>query len=76
MKKSILILFFIISLQSLIAQTLEPKLYANIPIGLNFLLLGVGHSEGAIPENSSLGLEDPNLTSTVLFSFMEEHLMF
>ncbi len=49
------------------AQTLEPKLYANIPIGLNFLLIGYGHSEGAIPENSSLGLEDPNLNINSTF---------
>ena len=28
------------------AQTLEPKLYSNIPIGLNVLLLGYGHSSG------------------------------
>jgi hypothetical protein len=58
MKITVFILYFIISFQSLNAQTLEPKLYANIPTGLNILLLGYGHSEGAIPENSSLGLED------------------
>jgi len=53
--------------QSLHAQTLEPKLYANIPIALNFLLIGYGHSEGAIPENTSLGLEDPNLNINSTF---------
>ena len=50
------------------AQTLEPKLYANLPIGLNVLLVGYGHSEGAIPGNQTLGLENPNLNinSTIL----------
>ena len=63
MKKSISFLLIFLSLQSLNAQVLEPKLYANIPIGLNFLLVGIGHSEGAIPENAFLGLENPNLNT-------------
>lgn len=57
-------------MQALNAQTLEPKLYANIPIGLNFLLIGYGYSTGAIPENLSLGLEDPNLNiNSTLFVY-------
>ena len=67
MKRSIFGVLLLLCMQSLNAQTLEPKLYANIPIGLNFLLLGVGHTEGAIPENSSLGLEDPNLNINSTF---------
>ncbi len=67
MKKIILVLFIFIHGQCTFAQTLEPKLYANIPIDYNFLLLGYGHSEGAIPENSSLGLEDPNLNINSTF---------
>jgi len=61
MKKSIVTVLILLWVQSLNAQVLEPKLYANIPIGLNVLLVGVGHSEGAIPENAFLGLENPNL---------------
>ncbi len=54
--------FVLLFLTALInAQTLEPKLYANIPIDLNFLLVGYGHSQGAIPDNLSLGLDNPNL---------------
>ena len=67
MKKSISFLLIFLSLQSLNAQVLEPKLYANIPIGLNFLLVGIGHSEGAIPENAFL---------TVAYWPMEKLLMF
>lgn len=68
MKKSILILLVYVWMQSLSAQTLEPKLYANTPIGLNALLVGYGYSEGAMPDNLSLGLDNPNLNinSTVL----------
>jgi len=61
MKYSINILLLFIAVQTLSAQTLEPKLYANTPVGVNVLFTGVGHTQGAIPENQSLGLEDPNL---------------
>ena len=61
MKKSISIFLFLISLQPLTAQTLEPKLYANVPVGVNILFMAYGHTQGAIPENQSLGLENPNL---------------
>ena len=55
------LVFLFISLQSLLAQTLVPKLYANAPIGLNVLFLGYGHSEGAIPEVHYLGVTNPDL---------------
>ncbi len=61
MKKFTIILLVFIWIQSLSAQTLEPKLYANLPIGFNVVIFGYGHTQGAIPENHSLGLEDPNL---------------
>ena len=67
MKKILLALWIFIPGQFTFAQTLEPKLYANLPIGLNVLLVGYGHSEGAIPENSSLGLEEPNLNINSAF---------
>lgn len=61
MKKATFILLLLFTVRSLNAQVLEPKLYANLPIGLNVLLVGVGHSEGAIPESAFLGLENPDL---------------
>lgn len=61
MTKKISITLLLLSVQPLTAQTLEPKLYANTPVGVNVLFTGVGYSEGAIPENQSLGLENPNL---------------
>ena len=65
MNRFIPVILFFISTQSLTAQTLEPKLYANVPIGVNILFLGFGHTQGAIPENQSLGLENPNLKRSI-----------
>jgi len=42
------------------AQSLEPRLYNNIPTGLNFLLVGYGYSQGAVLVDPSLPLEDLN----------------
>jgi len=67
MKKSVKFLLLFLWVQSLHAQTLEPKLYDNIPVDLNFILLGYGHSSGAIPENVSLGLTEPNLNINSAF---------
>ena len=68
MKSIIYFLWILISFQSLTAQTLVPKLYANAPIGLNVLFVGYGHTQGAIPENYYTGVTDPNLNinSTIL----------
>jgi len=61
MKKSLSCILIFFSTQFISAQTLEPKLYANTPIGVNALLVGYGRTQGAIPENTALELEDPNL---------------
>jgi len=60
-KRSLLILLFFMTTKSLLAQVLEPKLYANVPIDVNILFMGYGYTQGAIPENQSLELENPNL---------------
>ena len=52
--------FSILSLQLyLYGQSLEPRLYSNIPKDFNFLVTGYIYSSGALPENSSL--KDPNI---------------
>lgn len=43
------------------AQDLEPRAYANIPVGLNFLIAGYGYSEGGVATDPSLPLEDTNI---------------
>ena len=61
MKRSLFSILICLSSQSASAQTLEPKLYANAPVGVNVVLMGYGRTQGAIPENTALELEDPNL---------------
>ncbi len=40
------------------AQELEPRAYANAPVGLDFLLLGYGHSRGDVLLDPALPIED------------------
>jgi hypothetical protein len=44
------------------AQDLEPRAYANAPVGLNFLMLGYGYSQGDVAFDSSAPIEDAKLT--------------
>ncbi len=44
------------------AQELEPRSYANLPVGMNFLVLGYAYSQGALLPDPAIGLEDPELT--------------
>src|SRR5882672_9403429 len=41
------------------AQQLEPRAYANLPIGLNFLLAGYAYSQGDVLADPSLPVSDP-----------------
>lgn len=40
------------------AQDLEPRSYSNIPLGLNFLVVGYAYSSGGVVTDSSLPLEN------------------
>ncbi len=42
------------------AQTLEPRAYANIPVGMNFLLVGYQRSEGALLFDPAVPITDAN----------------
>jgi Putative MetA-pathway of phenol degradation len=44
------------------AQELEPKAYANAPVGLNFFIAGYAGSEGGVVVDPALPLENANLT--------------
>jgi hypothetical protein len=44
------------------AQDLEPRAYANAPVGLNFLILGYAYSQGAVAFDESAPIEDAKLT--------------
>lgn len=50
---------------SLFAQSLEPRLYSNVPTDLNFLVVGYAHSTGALPSMQDLDLKDSNLALNV-----------
>ena len=43
------------------AQDLEPRAYANTPVGLNFLIAGYAYSEGGVTADPSVPLEDANV---------------
>jgi hypothetical protein len=40
------------------AQELEPRLYTNTPVGMNFILLGYGYSQGTVLTDPSVPLEN------------------
>lgn len=43
------------------AQDLEPRTYANTPVGLNFLILGYGHTEGGVATDPALPIENTHI---------------
>ena len=45
------------------AQDLEPRAYANTPVGLNFLILGYGYTQGDVSFDASVPIEDAKLTA-------------
>jgi hypothetical protein len=40
------------------AQQLEPRAYSNVPVGINFMILGYGYASGAVLPDPSLPAED------------------
>jgi len=44
-------------------QALEPRLYTNTPIGLNFLITGYVHSTGGLATNPALKIDNAQLTA-------------
>ena len=45
------------------AQELEPRAYMNTPVGLNFLILGYGYTQGNIAFDAAAPIEDAELTT-------------
>jgi len=44
--------------RSVHAQALEPRSYTNTPVGINFLLLGYGYTEGSVALDASVPIKD------------------
>ena len=60
--KTILTILFALLLSSkLFAQSLEPRLYSNAPLGINFLVAGYNFSSGALATDPALELKDPKI---------------
>ena len=57
-----LIAVLLVSAMTAEAQELEPRAYANSPIGLNFLILGYGYTKGDVALDSSAPIEDGKIT--------------
>jgi hypothetical protein len=52
------------------AQDLEPRAYANTPVGLNFLVAGYAYSSGDVATDASAPLEDAEVqTHASLFAY-------
>lgn len=54
----VVLVFTILITAGLQAQELEPRLYSNTPVGMNFLLVGYGYSEGSVLTDPSVPLEN------------------
>lgn len=53
------------------AQQLEPRAYANLPVGLNFLIAGYGYSQGDVLLDPSLPVSDAKAkVNTLLLGYV------
>ncbi|WP_296493229.1 transporter [Rhodoferax sp.] len=53
------------------AQSIEPRSYSNVPVGVNFLVVGYARTQGGLAFDSSLPLTDPDLaTSTAVTGYV------
>jgi len=52
------------------AQSIEPRSYANAPVGMNFLIGGYAYTRGGVSFDTSLPLTDPKLaTSSAVLAY-------
>lgn len=58
---SLLLLLFLASPRALLAQELEPRFYANVPVDTNVLVIGYARSEGGVLFDASIELENADL---------------
>src|SRR5208337_3293517 len=61
---------FMFAATSVRAQELEPRSYANTPVGLNFLIAGYGYTEGTVGFDPSVPITDAHLrTNTMVYAY-------
>lgn len=46
------------------AQDIEPRVFSNAPVGMNFLVVGVADASGSIPFDTSVPITDAELRTT------------
>ena len=52
------------------AQQLEPRNYANIPVGMNFLVAGYGYTEGSVTTEAASPIQDAEVQAhTAIFGY-------
>ena len=52
------------------AQEIEPRSYSNAPVGINFVIVGYGYTQGGFPTDTGLPITDPKLdTSNTVFAY-------
>src|SRR4051812_27992321 len=61
--KTILFVALILSASAARGQDLEPRSYSNIPVGMNFALVGYGHTTGDVAFDASSPLADGEVVS-------------
>jgi hypothetical protein len=67
---AVVVLSLLASISTARAQDIEPRMYSNAPVGVNFLIAGYAFTEGALSADTSLPLEDPQLrTSNAVFGY-------
>lgn len=49
------------------AQALEPRIYSNVPVGMNFVIAGYGYISGDVVTDPSIALENSDVESHVGF---------
>jgi hypothetical protein len=61
MQKTLFAVALAVLLGSASAQDLEPRLYTNVPLGINFLAVGYSYSEGNVLFDPSVTLENAEI---------------
>ena len=52
------------------AQDIEPRMYSNTPVGVNFLIAGYAYTTGAVPFDTSIPITDARLhTSSAVIGY-------
>lgn len=58
---ALMAIFFAVTALDTSAQELEPRLYSNTPVGMNFLLAGYAYAAGSVLTDPSISLENANI---------------